>query len=156
MGIFRIMLADLRKLYDMESRIANMLTCLAGKSDDYFLREALEDHRIETIAHRNRLEALACNVGWLVTGETSLVSQALVGETREVVNGMERGHVRDTLIIGAAKKAQHLQMSLSIARAMENEEAIEVFERILDEEERTDCHLRQLSAQDIYRTAVML
>lgn len=159
MDIHSVMMKEIQKLYDTETQLLQALTFLAQNAQSEDLRTALMDHREETQEHIRRLEEICAEMNWPCMGEQSMVTRALVQEAEQMFTGVTPSAVTDACIIGAAQKAEHLEMAsygtaAALADAMDHDNAKHLLGKTLDEEKDADKKLSKLAEHGINEAAV--
>ena len=150
---------EVQKMHSVEHQLADALKMLAKMAQNPQLKQALEDHRIETVEQAKRLETISAKMGWPAVGVPCIVTKAMAMETLQDLNGVEPGPVTDALIIGAAQKSEHLEIAsygtlIALARQMGDSEAASLLQKSLDEEKAADAKLTEIAEAAVNPAAV--
>jgi len=137
---------ELRDVFDAEKQLLKALPKLAKAAENEDLKAAFEQHTEETEAQIEQLKEVFEFFGETPRGKKCKGMEGLIEEGSEMIEE-EAG---DAALICAAQKAEHYEIatygSLSAwAKLLGEEQAVEVFERILEEEKATDQKLTDLA-----------
>jgi ferritin-like metal-binding protein YciE len=113
----------------------------------------------QTEGHVQRLEQVAQTCGFKPTGKTCPAMQGLVEEANEHMKEGEPGPVMDAVLIASAQKVEHYEIcAYGTARAwaelLGQQEAVQLLQQTLQEEEQTDEKLNQLAEGGINQEAM--
>lgn len=161
MDIHNVMMTEIQGLHDTETQLVQALGFLAQKAQNEDLRQALTDHQQETMEHARRIEKICDHMGWQPVGKTSAVTRALIDETSQMLQNATPSPVTDACIIGAAQKAEHLEMAsygtaAALADVMDHSMAKDLLGKTLDEEKDADKRLTKIAMHKINENAVRL
>ena len=150
---------EVQKMHSVEHQLADALKMLAKMAQNPSLKQALEDHRAETVEQAKRLETIAAKMGWPAVGVPCIVTKAMAMETLQDLNGVEPGPVTDVLIIGAAQQSEHLEIAsygtlMTLAKQMGDTETAGLFEQSLNEEKAADAKLTKLAESGVNQAAI--
>lgn len=139
----QLMQTDLRKLYATENNLIKGLAFMADKAHDPKLKQAFLTHGKESQNQATRLEQIASMAGFDIKGEKCLISEALVQEAQALFGKVQPSAVVDAGLIGAAQKAEHLEIACyGTARTFAQEagmnDAVALLDQSLAEEKKTD------------------
>lgn len=84
--------------------------------------------------------------------------EGLVEESKEIIEEVEAGPVRDAALIGAAQKVEHYEIAsygtlAALAKQLGLTSALELLLSTLEEEKLTDEKLSKLAQQDVNQAA---
>jgi ferritin-like metal-binding protein YciE len=149
---------EFQRCHSLEWHLADNLRLLAGVAENPELKQALEDHRQETIVHMERLEQIGQRLGINVIGVPNLAIRGLAMELLEDWRGADPGPVSDAIIIEAAQKGEHLEMAWygmlrSWCVCIGEQECADLLQQTLDEEKKADELLSQLAESGINQAA---
>jgi ferritin-like metal-binding protein YciE len=138
----------IQALYDIEKQLEKALPKLAKASSDQELKEGFMNHFGETQDHSQRLEQIFSLLG---TSPKKLRCEGIRGiiEDGEWVTKVTAPEtLKDAMIAGAARHAEHYEMSAYLgaieeAQALGLEEAAELLRNTLEEEESADRTLSE-------------
>lgn len=149
---------EFQRCHSLEWHLADNLKLLAGAAQNPELKQALENHRLETLVHMERLEQIGQRLGINVIGVPNLAIRGLALELLEDWPGAEPGPVTDAILIEAAQKGEHLEMVWygmlrSWCVCIGEQECADLLQQTLDEEKRADELLNQLAEGGINQAA---
>ena len=147
-------LHELQDLYDAEQRLTKALPQMAGAAKAPELKRAFETHLKETEGQIKRLERCFELFGQSPKAKTCDAMKGLVSEGQTVVNASGDDDVRDAALIAAAQRVEHYEMAAygcarTFAMRIGQENAAELLQETLDEEEKTDRLLTQIAESSI-------
>jgi ferritin-like metal-binding protein YciE len=151
-------LHELKDLYNAEKQILQALPRMASKATHDELRRAFEEHQATTEEQVRRLETIFDELGQSPTGKKCRGMEGLIEEGREILEEDADPDVRDAALIGAAQRVEHYEIAgygtaRTYARQLGFNNHVELLQRTLDEEGRTDERLTQLAEDRINRDA---
>jgi ferritin-like metal-binding protein YciE len=106
-SLTELYVAELEELANAEDQLAEVLLELAEVASNQKLKSALSDHRWETLVHQERLESLLTEHRAKANAHTDQSMQALVNETRKMLEIVEGNALRDAAVIASAQKLEH-------------------------------------------------
>jgi len=145
-GLKETLIDELRDVFDAEKQLLKALPKLAKAAENEDLKAAFEQHAEETEGQIEQLKEVFELFGETARGKKCKGMEGLIEEGSEMIEE-EAG---DAALICAAQKAEHYEIatygSLSAwAKLLGEEQAVEIFERILEEEKETDQKLTDLA-----------
>lgn len=153
-------LAELKDLYDVESRIVKALPKLveAAKSPD--LRAAFEDHLQQTRGHVDRLEQIFQKMNEAPKGDKCKGIVGILAEGDDMIGTVEDSPpaVNDAALIAAAQRVEHYEMAAygtarTFARRLGFEDHAALLNQTLQEEGAADKKLTGLAESYINEDA---
>lgn len=146
----KLYVTQLRELYNAENQILAGLTKMATTASHSQLKQAFEQHRVETKNQVERLEQIFKSLGESPKGETSKALLGLITEGEQVIKAKGDDDVIDAGLIGAAQKIEHYEISsygtlLAYAKQLGDQQALRLLRTSLDEEYATDKKLTALA-----------
>lgn len=149
---------EFQRCHSLEWHLADNLKLLAGSAQNPELKQALEDHRLETLVHLERLEQIGQRLGINVVGVPNLAIRGLAMELLEDWPGAEPGPVTDAIIIEAAQKGEHLEMAWygmlrSWCECIGEQECADLLQQTLEDEKKADELLTRLAESGINQAA---
>ncbi|MGC1273231.1 MAG: ferritin-like domain-containing protein [Planctomycetaceae bacterium] len=147
-------LDQLQDLYDAERRLTKALPQMAKAAKSPQLKRAFETHLSETKGHVNRLERCFELFGQKPKAKTCDAMKGLVLEGEAVINASGDDDVRDAALIAAAQRVEHYEMAgygclRTFAMRVGQENAAELLQETLDEEEKTDRLLTEIAEASV-------
>ncbi|WP_118975934.1 YciE/YciF ferroxidase family protein [Taibaiella koreensis] len=119
------------------------------------LKDAFEDHELQTRKHISRLEKIFSLLGQKAEAKKCDAMTGLIKEGEHVIESTPEGSMtRDAALIIAAQKVEHYEIAsygglIQLALTLDHEDVAEILERTLQEEEDTDNLLTDIAEGDI-------
>lgn len=149
----------LSEVNSAEKQITRALPKMARAADDEKLAEAFKEHLEETRGQVERIEQVVDSDDKIRAKRIkSYGMESLIDEAQELIDGSEKGPVRDAGLIGAAQKVEHFEIAAygtlaALADQLGYTQAKQLLAETLKEEKATDEKLTKLAKQDINRKA---
>jgi len=148
---------EIRDLYDAEKQLTRSLPKMAKGSSSEQLRDAFREHLEVTKGQVARLEQVFEMLDQKARSKPCKAMKGLIEEGQEQLETGAQAHVKDLMLIGAAQKVEHYEISgygtaRTMAQQMGQKEVAGLLEETLKEEETTDKKLTQL-AKVLYKDA---
>lgn len=156
MATIQEMLTDsLRDMYDAERQAVKNMPKFARAASSPELKQAINDHLEMTKGQVARLEQVFEILGERAKPKPCKAMQGLVAEAIEHIGEHSKGHELDAVLIGAAQKIEHYEISAygtarAMAKAAGQKEAAGLLQETLKEEETTDKTLTKV-ALEVYK-----
>jgi ferritin-like metal-binding protein YciE len=150
-SLHKLVVEQLRDLYDAEKRLTKALPKLAKKATSEELRSAIEDHLAETEGQVDRLEQCFAIMDETARGKTCAGMQGIIEEANEHVGeDFEDDSLRDAVIIGAAQKSEHYEIAAygtvaAHVKLLGHQDVLELLEATLAEEKAADEKLTAIA-----------
>lgn len=106
-----LLVDELKDLYSAETQLAKALPRLADAATSSGLRQAFEDHLVQTRVHAERLEHGLEMLGESVNGKTCHAMKGLIQDSGEAIDADATAQVRDANLIGAGQRMEHYEMA---------------------------------------------
>lgn len=137
---------ELRDVFDAEKQLLKALPKLAKAAENEELKAAFEQHTEETEGQIERLKEVFEAFGEEPRGKKCKGMEGLIEEGAEMIEE-EAG---DAALICAAQKAEHYEIATygslaAWANLLEETEAVDILEEILQQEKDTDEKLTELA-----------
>jgi ferritin-like metal-binding protein YciE len=137
---------ELKDLYDAEKQLTKALPKMSKAAEHEDLKEAFDTHLEETEGHIERLEKVFEMFDEQPKGKKCKAMEGLIAEGKELIEEQEG----DAALICAAQKVEHYEIAsygslISWARLLSEDEAADLLEETLNEEEQTDEKLTDLA-----------
>lgn len=147
-----LFLMTLEDIYGGEKQILKALPKMVGKATNPELRDALEQHRVETADQVDRLEQIFKALGKKPKSETCEAIEGLIAEGQEVMTAAKDDAVRDAGIIAAGQAIEHYEIArygtlVAWAEQLGLEEAVPLLEQTLEEEKKADATLNRCALE---------
>jgi ferritin-like metal-binding protein YciE len=122
----------------MEREIADMLDDLIEDSQDEAIRHAFRHHQAETRTHAQGIERVFEIFGWEIETSSCPAIKAIEKEGKANIKKTDDALV-DAMILGGAIETEHHEMAvydnlITHAHALGHDDAVEILERIREEE----------------------
>ncbi len=155
-----LLVDELRDLLDAEKQLVKALPKMARAASFAELKTAFQEHLEQTKGHVSRLEQVFENLGQKARSKPCKAMQGLIAEGQETMQEEGSEPVIDLALIGAAQRVEHYEIAAygtarAIAKSLGNQQAVELLQATLNEEEQTDKKLTQL-AKGLYKDAIRL
>jgi ferritin-like metal-binding protein YciE len=147
-------ITELRDLYSAENQILKALPKMAKTASSEELKNAFQEHLEQTKTHVERLEQIFKNLDATPKGKKCKGMEGLIEEGKELMQQDAEPEVLDAGMIGAAQKVEHYEMAgygcvRTYAKVLGDEEAAELLQQTLEEEEETDKKLTEIAESSI-------
>ena len=147
----------LKDVYFAENAIIKALPKMAKKAQSEDLKSALEEHLEETKGQVIRLEKIFKALGSKAEGKECPALKGLVEETEELMSEAS-AQVMDAGLIGCAQAVEHYEMARygtlkAWAEQLEMDDAAELLEETLEEEQAADEKLSELALSGLNEQA---
>jgi ferritin-like metal-binding protein YciE len=134
---------ELSDIYSAEKQMSKALPRLAKNSESEKLAGAFEAHLEETLGQIERIDRIVAALGIKLKRMKCVAMEGLVEESKETIEDVEAGPVRDAALIGGAQKAEHYEIAAygtlcALARQLGYDDALPLLEATLEEEKATD------------------
>ncbi len=140
MGLYDVMVDELRDLYSAENQLVKALPKLAKAAEDEELKQAFTDHLEETKGHVERLKQVFTHLEEKPTGKHCNGMEGLIEEGKEAIDEEEENEPYDIGLIGAAGRVEHYEIAgytavIAMAKGLGHDEIVELLEETLGEED---------------------
>jgi len=139
-------LTQLADVYDAEKQLIKALLKLAKAAHNQELKTAFMSNRSETEEHARQLEKVFEILNEKAPGHKCKGMEGLIAECEDCI----QGDFGDALLICAAQKIEHYEIAIygclrSWAQLLDQDEATNLLEEILDEESDADEYLTSIA-----------
>ncbi|AUJ13916.1 hypothetical protein BVV20_19930 [Xanthomonas oryzae pv. oryzae] len=143
---------ELSDIYSAEKQLTKSLPRLARAASEPKLKQAFEVHLEETQGQIERIDQVVDVLGIKLKRIKCAAMEGLVEESREVIDEIEAGPVRDAALIGGAQKVEHYEIAsygtiAAMAKQLGYADALPLLIATLEEEKATDEKLTLLAEQ---------
>ncbi len=147
-------LADLQELVSVESKLADALLRMAAAATHPALKDLLIHHRAETETQKQRLVTILQKHGADPEVHTDQAMQALVKETRKMLDMLTGDDLRDAGLLASAQKLEHYEIAAygtaaALAGQLDLRDEQKMLHRTLDEEKQIDALLTELAKREV-------
>ncbi|WP_118950532.1 YciE/YciF ferroxidase family protein [Taibaiella helva] len=151
----KLFLDMLKDIYWAEDHLVEKLRVMKEAATTDELEEAFEDHLYVTQRHKSRLEKVFRLMGVAPEAKKCDAMQGLTKEAEAMIGETKEGTMtRDAALIIAAQKIEHYEIAtygslVQLALTLGYEQAADLLERTLWEEEDTDALLTDIAESDV-------
>jgi ferritin-like metal-binding protein YciE len=154
-----LFLNELKDVYNAEKQILKALPRMAKAASANALRDAFTKHLRETEGHVRRLEQIFKSLDQAPRGKKCKGMEGLLEEGKEIMEEEGAPEVIDAALISAAQRVEHYEMAAygclrTYAQLLGHEDAAELLQQTLGEEEAADEKLTELGEGGINQAAV--
>lgn len=145
----------LKDIYFAEDAILDALGKMESAATTEELKEAFEDHQLQTKKHISRLEKVFKLIDETPEKKECKAIVGIIKEGEDIINSTEAGSMtRDVGLIIAAQKVEHYEIAtygglVQLAITMNHDKAADLLDRTLEEEEETDLLLKEIAETSI-------
>jgi ferritin-like metal-binding protein YciE len=137
---------ELADIYDAEQQLLKALPKMTQAANNESLRAGFETHLRETEGHVARLEQVFQSFGKKAKGKKCKAMKGLIAEGEDLIDE----DAGDAALIAAAQKVEHYEIASygtlkAWAELLRQDQARQLFEQTLQEEEATDRKLTQVA-----------
>lgn len=148
----------LKDLYDAEHLILEALPKMIETAQYPALKEALENHRVETEGQVKRLEECFERMDMEPERESCAGMKGIIAEGEKMMKGDMTPELKDVAIIEAAQKVEHYEISCygtarAIAMELGQAEIADLLNQNLQEEGKADQLLTEIATKDVNPSA---
>jgi len=154
-GLHQFFLSALKDIYFAEDAIIKALDKMQEAATTEELKDAFEDHQLQTKKHVSRLEKVFKLLNETPQKKECKAILGIIEEGEEVIKSTEDGSMtRDAALIIAAQKVEHYEIAtygglVQLALTMGHDKAADLLEETLQEEEDTDWNLTEIAENHI-------
>ncbi|MBN9337457.1 MAG: ferritin-like domain-containing protein [Chryseobacterium sp.] len=153
--LHKLFVDALKDIYYAENAIVDALEKMEAAATTEELKDAFEDHQLQTKKHISRLEKVFKMIGEQAEKKECKAIVGIIKEGEEIIKSTEEGSMtRDVGLIIAAQKVEHYEIAtygglVQLAITMGHEKAADLLDRTLQEEEDTDLLLTDIAESSI-------
>ncbi|MET3036678.1 ferritin-like domain-containing protein [Chryseobacterium sp. NRRL B-14859] len=150
-SLHKFFISALKDIYYAENAILEALETMQEAATTDELKEAFEDHHLQTQKHVKRLEKVFGLIDEKPEKKKCEAIKGIIKEGEEMIKSTEEGSMtRDAALIIAAQKVEHYEIATygglaQLAITMGHNKAADLLERTLQEEEDTDADLTEIA-----------
>ncbi len=151
----KFFLDQLQDIYYAEQKITQSLPKMEEAATTDELKEAFDDHLHQTQKHVKRLEKVFQLLGKKAEGKKCEAIEGIAREVESIISETEEGTMtRDAALIMAAQKVEHYEIAtygglVQLAITIGADEAADLLDQTLMEEEDTDALLTEIAECDV-------
>lgn len=149
-----LFVSQIEDLYDAEHRLTEALPKLAEAAHSTQLKQAFQDHLVETQGHVSRLEQVFRELNMEPKRETCPAMKGLIAEGEEMIKAKGDPDIKDAALIAAAQRVEHYEMSgygtaRAFARRLGLTQAVTLLQQTLQEEKAADEKLNTIAETSV-------
>ena len=142
---------SIKDLYDAEKQLVKALPKMAKAASNPELKAAFTEHLEQTKEHQTRLEQVFEHLGVKPKAKPCKAMKGLIEEGQEQIGEDAEGAIKDLMLITAAQKVEHYEMSgygsvRALAEAIGNQDVADLLQQTEDEEAEADQKLTEIAA----------
>lgn len=150
----KLYVTELRELYSAEKQIMVGLKKMEAAASNPQLKNAFQQHSVETENQITRLEQIFETMGVSPKGQTSRATLGLLAEGDKIIKSRGDSDVKDAGLIAGAQKIEHSEIAcygnaIAHAKQLGEQQAVQLLQASLDEEYATDKKLTALAENKI-------
>ncbi|WEK71288.1 MAG: ferritin-like domain-containing protein [Candidatus Chryseobacterium colombiense] len=149
--LHKFFVSALKDIYYAENAIVDALEKMQEAATTEELKDAFEDHQLQTKKHISRLEKVFKLIDEKPEKKECEAIKGIIKEGEEIIKSTEDGSMtRDAALIIAAQKVEHYEIATygglaQLAITMGHDKAADLLEKTLQEEEETDEDLTEIA-----------
>ena len=146
---------QLKDIYYAEQQLLKALTEMKNAATTEELEDAFANHHKQTERHITRLEKVFTMLGKTAEGKKCEAMDGLIKEGQSIIKETKKGTMtRDAALIIAAQKVEHYEIAtygglVQLAITLKKQNAANLLDKTLQEEEDTDTLLTDIAEQHI-------
>lgn len=142
MALRDVLMDELKDLYSAEKQLIKSLPKMAKGAEDEELKTSILQHLEETKGQAVRIEQAFEALGEKAKAKHCKGMEGVIEEGKEALEEDEEGAAADVMICGASLRVEHYEIAgytaaIAIARALGEDEAADLLEQNLQEEQAT-------------------
>lgn len=147
----KFFVASLKDIYFAENAIIDALEKMQEAATTEELKDAFEDHQLQTKKHISRLEKVFKLIDENAEKKECEAIKGIIKEGEEIIKSTKEGSMtRDAALIIAAQKVEHYEIAsygglTQLAITMGYDKVAYLLEKTLQEEEDTDYNLTEIA-----------
>jgi ferritin-like metal-binding protein YciE len=145
-----LLIEEIKDLYDAEKQLTKALPKMAKAATNPDLKAAFTEHLEQTKGHVSRIEAVFEALGEKPKTKPCAAMKGLIEEGQEQTQADAQGAVLDLMLIAAAQKVEHYEISgygtvRALAEMIGSEAAVDLLRETQEEEIETDSRLTEIA-----------
>lgn len=148
----------LADVYSAEKQLTKALPKMARAACSDELAEGFENHLDETEDQIERIEQIIDMLDIKLPRMRCHAMEGLIEESEEILHQMDKGPIRDALLIAGAQKVEHYEIAsygclVEWARQLGYADAVDLLQETLEEEKSTDEKLNDIAISSVNEDA---
>lgn len=149
----------LSDIYNAEKQLTKALPKMAKAATNPMLVAGFEKHLEETEGQIERIDQIVELLEIKLHRIKCAAMEGLVEEGNETIKEIEKGAVRDVMLIVAAQKVEHYEIAtygglVELAKQLGYKDAAKLLAATLEEEKATDMKLNEIATTEVNEEAV--
>ncbi|MFP3834585.1 ferritin-like domain-containing protein [Chryseobacterium sp. SIMBA_028] len=150
-SLHKFFVSSLKDIYFAENAIIEALEKMQQAATTEELKDAFEDHQLQTKKHVSRLEKVFKLIDESPEEKECEAIKGIIKEGEEIIKSTQEGSMtRDAALIIAAQKVEHYEIATygglaQLAITMGHDKVADLLEKTLQEEEDTDYNLTEIA-----------
>lgn len=158
-SLYALFIDELQDIYDAEQQILEALPQMAEAATSPDLKEAFEDHLVETVDQVERLDQVFEMIGAAPEGIECVAARGLLEESGEVIESQGENAVKDAALIGAAQRVEHYEIAsygtaCALAKQLNLDDVVSLLHKSFEEEEAADKRLTKLAVGGFFTAGI--
>ena len=158
-GLQDLMVQGLQAVYDAEQQGLKAAPAIAQRATNPELKQKLQERAGRGQEQLQRLEQAIRAAGGQVRGERNMIAQGILQTGEKIMTETEDPDARDAGIIASGQIALHYHIAAygtlkAYAKALGNQEAVQMLDQTLDERKQQDQDMTRLAEQVVNPAAV--
>ncbi len=150
---------ELSDIYSAEKQLTKALPKMAKAATNADLAAGFTLHLEETQGQIERIDQIVEDLGIRLKRIKCLAMEGLVAEGQETIDEIEKGPVRDVMLIAGAQKVEHYEIAsygalIAVAKALGYDAAAKLLADTLAEEKATDTKLNGIAMSSVNKDAL--
>ena len=148
----------LQDIYYAENQIVKNLPTMVEKAGNPELKQAFQNHLVETQGQVKRLEQVFQMLGKPTKAVTCAAMDGILSEAKEIMSDCGDQSVLDAAMLSAAQAVEHYEMTrygtlIAFAKQLGHQDAAAVLQQTLEEEKAADKTLSMIADTRVNKLA---
>lgn len=145
---------NMKTLYDIEKQLERALPAMVAAATDEDLKNGFQSQLEQTRMHSDRLEQIFDMIDMTPAKHISAGIRGIIEDANEIIENEPAGAIKDVMLAGAARSAEHFEMAnyLNAIKEAENlglDNAVDLLEDTLEEEEYAERKFAVVMGEDL-------
>jgi ferritin-like metal-binding protein YciE len=150
---------EMKDIYSLEQQLIKALPKMARAADGE-LRNAFDNHLVETRIHADRVQAICDQLNISPTGKKCVGIAGIVKEGEQLMKADSNPHSLNAALIGTAQRVEHYEIAAygtarTHARQLGYVSTVDMLSQTLEEEKQADQMLTRLAENNLNVKAAM-
>jgi ferritin-like metal-binding protein YciE len=149
-SLHELLVKEVSDLYASEQQLVPALARMSARATNLELKQAFEQHRLETIGHVERLERVFRSIDARPTRGAYDAVAGVIAEAERLLKRKVDADVRDAWLIASAQRVEHIEIAnygtaRTFAETLAFTQAAHLLQQTLEEEKNADGKLTRLA-----------